>query len=293
MEADGKDSWRDRLQRSNPGAHRVLFSHDKPYPAVREVAIGALLVLAVLGTLWGYTGQPLNRSPVVVVESGSMMHCTNGFVPYGRDCQPTHYGRLGAIDPGDLILVQDVDRASDVTTLVQSGHHHYGRSGDVIVYRPDGQSVRTPIIHRALFWLTINSDGTFSVAELGLDHVSNLDQPVLRDLGLHGGYADTLRHVHATPADSGFVTRGDNNGEADQGTLTTFPVKTAWVMGKARGEIPWLGLVKLLFSDTMQHTQNYHNAGDDSKTMLVVTLAVLFGGPSLSEPVCAARREAA
>ena len=283
----------DGLRERAPRLHRFLTSEDKPFPVLREVGVGALLVVLVLGTLWGYTGQPIGRSPVVVVESGSMMHCTNGNPVFGSACTPTHYGRLGTIDPGDLILVKDVDSHGDVRTRAGGGEHHYGRSGDVVIFKPDGRD-GTPVIHRALFWIQVEEDGTFSVPEFGFSHVSNLDQPELTRLGLKPGYANTLRAMGAGPEDSGFITRGDNNQQADQeahSPIATRPVKVAWVLGIARGEVPWLGLVKLLANDLMTGTTNFANAGGDSKVLLFVTLAVLLGGPIVFEKVRNARRE--
>lgn len=283
----------DGLRERAPGLHRFLTSDDRPFPVLREATVGALLVVLVLGTLWGYTGQPLGHSPVVVVESGSMMHCTNGNPPFGADCKPTRYGRLGLIDPGDLILVKDIDSRIDVWTQAGDGKDHYGRSGDVIIFRPDGRD-GTPVIHRALFWIQVEPDGTFSVPEFGISHATNLDQPQLLDLGLNRGYAEDLRAMRVGPADSGFVTRGDNNGQADQdhtSSIATRPVKPEWILGVARGEIPWLGLVKLLANDLVTGTSNFALAGSDSKVMLVLTLGVLLGGPVVFEKVRAYRRE--
>lgn len=296
---DEEPGW---LKRTMPRVHRFLTRTDKPYPAVREFGVGALVVVVVLAALWGTTGQPLGRSPIVVVESGSMMHCENGFVPKGRDCDPTHYARLGTVDPGDLILVKDVDGRRDVETYAGSGENHYRRTGDVIVFRPDGNAAHTPIIHRALFWLEIHGDGTFSVPELGLDHVEHLNQPEVLHLGLRGNYQDEL--AGAGPGHSGFVTRGDNNAQADQGSpIARYPVQPAWILGKARAEVPWLGLVKLYFTDfakpcpkmplsgqPSEEGCNYHNSGTDSKTMLLLTLVVLLGGPYAFEKSRARQR---
>lgn len=296
MDSRRLDGLRDRA----PGLHRFLTSHERPYPVLREVAVGAALVLLVLGTLWGYTGQPLGDSPVVVVESGSMMHCKNGNPTYGRDCAPTRYGRLGTIDPGDLILVKDIDRHGDVDCQAERGEDHYGRDGDVIIYRRDGQA-GTPIIHRCLFWLQMNSDNTFTIEALGLDHVRELNQPAVVQMTGVGNYATSMRDPALDPvcgpvgpARSGFLTRGDNNLGGDQnpgnpGSIATCPVKVAWVMGVARGEIPWLGLVKLLANDLMTGSTNYHDAGGDSKVLLFLTLAILLGGPVIFEKVRARR----
>lgn len=286
-----------------PLLQRLLRSQEKPYPVLREVLTGAGVVLLVLAILWGFTGQPLWRSPIVVVESGSMMHCTNGVgIPLGRDCDSDRLGRIGTIDPGDLILVKDVDGPGDVATFAGGGKDHYGRPGDVIVFRPDGQEGRTPVIHRAQFWLQVNPDGTFTIEELGLVGVDDLDQPEVRELGLTADYDDTMRDpaLNAVcgpvgPGRSGFITRGDNNNAADQGShsqIANCPVKTTWVLGKARGEVPWLGLVKLLFADLMTGTGNYRAAAGDSKAFLWVTLGVLIGGPYVYERVKMRRQQA-
>jgi len=63
------------------------------------------------------------------------------------------------------------------------------------------------------------------------------------------------RTVSIGPADwpkmgghSGFLTLGDNNSQADQlfSTPLSSLVKPGWVIGVARGMIPWFGALKLL-----------------------------------------------
>jgi signal peptidase I len=297
-----------KLKDRAPALHTFLTSPERRFVIAREVATGGLVVLLVLSALWGFTGQPLGRSPIVVVESGSMMDCSNGFVPYGRDCDST-LARLGTIDPGDLILVKDVDGAEDVDTHHAGEGSHYGRAGDVIVFRPDGLTPaqgRTPVIHRALVYLEVNADDTFTIAELGLSHIPDLDDPRIQAIGLGAGYASSLRDSRLDPlcgpvgpARSGFITRGDNNPSADQGAHTFIancPVKAEWILGKARGEIPWLGLVKLYATDIPKGCPvlpyspqgamancNYHNAGGDTKVFLFLTIGALLGGPYLYE----------
>jgi signal peptidase I len=283
---------------------RLLHSQESPYPTVREVLVGALIILVLLGSLWGYTGQPINRSAVRVVTTGSMMHCTNGFPPLGRDCDDPHFGRLGTIDPGDMILLMHVSDPTAVSTEAAGGKSHYGKSGDVVVYRPDGQPSRTPVIHRALFWLQMNDDDTFTIAALGLDHVDNLDQPQVRALGLGSGYADSVMKDARLdsvcgpvgPARSGFITRGDNNAVADQALhspISTCPVKTAWVLGKARGELPWIGLIRLVAGDVTSGSRDYHNAAGDTKVLMWSTILLLVGGPYVYEKVRERRRRRA
>ncbi len=293
-----------------PKVHRFLTRADKPFPLIREVVgIGSfLLLLAVI--LWGSTGQTfLVDSPVVVVESGSMMHCAGGAgaTAFGRDCQRASdvpYGRFGTIDPGDLIFVRDIDRTSDIDTWADSvgrcrsldnyldcgcdGVETYGACGDVIIFEKSSPG-GPPIIHRAMVYLQVHGDGTFSVdlpanwgctdlervARTGLQHTC-LSRMGFNDLHNHHGL-DRL-----TAAQSGFLTRGDNNAGGDQGLTSsteTFPVTTGQILGKARGELPWLGLVKLFVSDLTSRTSNYSNASPDPKVLMGVSLAVIVLSP--------------
>ncbi len=286
----------DGLKDRAPGLHKFLTRRDRPWPLVREALGGALVILLLVGALYGFTGQPLSGGyPVVVVTSGSMMHCANanleGVGPgLGKDCDASSFGRVGTIDPGDLVFVRALGNVSDVATLAGHGGSTYGKAGDVVVYRPYGSTATTPIIHRALFWLQVNGDGTFTVSDLGLSRVRTLDQPnltaftkcALSTSGVHGPL---------TAADSGFITKGDNNPGADQcpaGALSA-PVRLEWVLGKARGELPWIGLVKL-FVDSLGGSQNFGNASADTKVMMTVVLVVLLAGPWTVERIVRARR---
>ena len=301
-----------RWARGNaPPLHTFLVSQEKPFPFLREVAVGAVVLLVAATLLWGGTGQNLGNSPVVVIESGSMMHCDQGrgFQPSSL-CEGT-FGRVGTIDPGDLVFVRDIDGRADVATFAQEarcepsdldddcrcGHDTYGACGDVIIYKPGGSSAKTPIIHRAMFWLQIHGDGTYSVPECGLERVERSD---LSDTCLFHMSARSLANEHRLdglgPEDSGFVTLGDNNGQADLPSISYLPVRPEWILGKARGEVPWVGLVKLGVSDFATGCGrdpripcNYDNAPPDVKTMMWITIAVLVAAPFVVEKVQAYR----
>ena len=96
----------------------------------------ALIVLLITGlSLWTGTMPPL-----VVVESGSMMHSDSG--------------EIGTIDPGDLVLLMEVDDQPVIHTYVEERMRtdpieQHGKGGDVIIYDKNGVG-GTPIIHRAL-----------------------------------------------------------------------------------------------------------------------------------------------
>ena len=118
----------------------------------REAMLALGLVVLLLGSMWVATGS---FPPLVVVESGSMMH--------------EDEGSLGAIDPGDLVLVMDPERI-EIVTFVEAteagnddfGFESHGMAGDVIIFQKNGGS-DTPVIHRALLrqWLTRRAAGMF------------------------------------------------------------------------------------------------------------------------------------
>jgi signal peptidase I len=134
-------------------------------PLARDLLVAVAVISLLMGSLWTYTGQPLGQAPLVVVESGSMMHADAG------------YGRMGTIDPGDLILVKRVpdgdpmrvvtlygSRASGAPQQPGEGSRSgYGMAGDVIIFRQDDCRPRDqnppPIIHRAITWVEVRGEG--------------------------------------------------------------------------------------------------------------------------------------
>src|SRR2546428_1042257 len=85
---------------------------------------------------------------VDVVESGILQHShTRGF--------------LGAIDTGDVVLVEAVHSTSDVITYVQgraSGYETYSNYGYVIIFHPPGAPADvTPIIHRTILYADLSA----------------------------------------------------------------------------------------------------------------------------------------
>ncbi|MGQ0536011.1 MAG: S26 family signal peptidase [Methanobacteriota archaeon] len=217
------------------------------------VALG--IVAVVLLMLYGYTRL---WPPMVVIESGSMMHPADDF-PEGLLCIP--YGNVCTIDPGDLVLVKKVDDRDDVETWVAGGKSRYGSPGDVIVYFRGGNRATTPIIHRAMAYVEVRCDGApvASTTGCGSGSVSYVVEGygpfndtagiVIPELGLSEGR-------RFRPTLSGFITKGDNpqtNSVSDQASgLAPEPVSVGadgWVQGKARGELPWFGLIKLAVAD--------------------------------------------
>jgi signal peptidase len=190
---------------------------------VREILTSVLVVAMVGLLLFAVSGV---WPPMVAVESGSM--------------EP-HMER------GDLVFVMDEERfapeyATDDTGVVTyaDGRAHdyrsFGSYGDVIIYHPNGEPARKPVIHRAHFWV-----------DEGEDWLSKADPAYVS-----GDDCDSVPNCPAPHA--GFITKGDNevtNDYYDQTRGISGPVKPEWIQGSAEVKIPWLGWVRLTFSETI------------------------------------------
>lgn len=241
----------------------------------RDFAIVVLVIGTLLMGLWTYSGQSLDQPPLVVVESGSMMHPEPAF------------GRIGTIDPGDLVLVKEVDPAGEVTSAYDGdAHTAYGGHGDVIVFWPMGDVQRTPIIHRALTWVEATPVGAedggmrYEYRNLDGEMVTNAQSVDLPEVGI----------VDMKPPASGFVTKGDNpqtNPNADP--VSHIPghlVEPEWILGTAKGQAPWLGLIKLAFTgnpvplDDAGHCQILRGTAPcDTWATLGISVGVLIAVP--------------
>ena len=120
---------------------------------------------------------------------------------------------------GDLVLLQGLDRTSVITSAAANAtgdHTTYSLPGDVIVYHPLGRTDVKPVIHRAMYWV-------------------NESEPMWP-----GG--------PGAPA-SGYITLGDNNGgryDQDSGICPLQPVRTDWIIGVAKVNVPYLGFIRAL-----------------------------------------------
>ena len=248
-------------------------SKDEKITFIRDILVAVIVVLLILSMLWGYTGQWFG-APMVAIESGSMMH----------ENEP--YGRVGYIDAGDMVLLVKVYNKQDIIPrgnisiyddsnidIIQT----YGDYGDVIVYRKYGRTDEEQIIHRAICWVEKNDDETYTVEDYGLFNVNSITIP---ELGLS----------KYKPSNSGYLTKGDNpktNDRCDQaGGICSEPIKFEWVTGKARGELPWVGTVNLLFNDIIigsffnAHDQpTVFNVPQDSTTCLIILIIILISIP--------------
>jgi len=249
-------------------------------PLWKDLLYAVLIVGGVLGTLTLYTHV---WPPMVVVESGSMMHA-DADVPYGR---------FGTIDPGDMVLVKKLDGPRDAETYAEGGRDRFGKSGDVLVYYPQNNRGRVPIIHRAMTWVDVQGTGvdrSYRLMWEGTEQVFDERGIFLPELGFDStrGYS---REEGYKPSASGYLTRGDNpvtNRVADQAMGLASVVEPEWVQGKARGELPWFGLIKLAVSACESPPCNqrsvpptwsrifYAAAPTDLWVMLAVALAVVI-----------------
>jgi signal peptidase I len=227
-----------------------------------EPLVAVAIIVLMLVSLYAYTG---NWPPVYVVESSSMQHGTTDIV--------------GLINTGDLVLAQRLptDQITPYVTGLQSGYSTYGEYGDVLLYFPNGQSA-TPIIHRALLYLewdpvtsaynATDLTGLRCGTESGAIYntsssatgcgVTDLTGTLtLYHVGWRGVTVSVDLSSSSLGEHSGFLTMGDNNlipegcttncvsGLPDQVAGLSELVEPNWIVGVARGMLPWFGAVKL------------------------------------------------
>jgi len=229
--------------------------------------------------------------PLVVVESSSMQHADRESF-------------LGVIDTGDMVFQQAAPTRSSVTTYVEgraSGYSTYGDYGDVIIFNRPGDP--TPVIHRAILYVTEYPDGTadaldianpsFTDWEATNDTGPTTDPHHLRTLTIYrmgfGGnlnitfnFSDFIGFARTAPR-SAYITMGDHNAPTYD---TPWMPRQADVIGRARGELPWFGLLKL----TLQPTNSCCPGGwgdpeapNNSWNALLVSLIFLLALPFLLE----------
>ncbi|MGC2288878.1 MAG: S26 family signal peptidase, partial [Thermoplasmata archaeon] len=223
-----------------------------------EPLMALAIIVLLLVSLFAYTS---NWPPIFVVESGSMQHGTGDTV--------------GLINTGDLVLVKQVSASAVIPYVVgeQTGYSTYGEYGDVILYHPNGDTQATPVIHRAILYLIWDAAakdysapslaplpcGTEPGARYSISGTPNgcgstglLTTLTLYDVGWRN--ASVTIPLGALGHYSGFITMGDNNvapgsppqGETDQLSGISALVAGSWIVGVARGMVPWVGAFKLL-----------------------------------------------
>lgn len=255
--------------------------------------IAPVIFVLVIGGIYAYSGV---WPPMVVIESKSMQHADTS--------------SIGVIDTGDIVVVKSVRSADDVVTYldgVATGHSTYGELGDVIIYYKEGMS--KPIIHRAICEVVYNSTGGgFDIPALAkvpssmwsvpdgphewwnlkgtveLYGIGFMGVTVTIDLGAMLDYMTSS--AYTGEPHGGIITMGDNNyytgpngtlvGKYDQRWISAVrePIKSEWIVGKASGELPWFGLLKLYATGT---APDY--TPENSKVDLVATLGLIIALP--------------
>lgn len=282
-----------------------------PLGWIREalLAIG-LISLLVIG-LWATTGTV---PPMVVVESSSMMHDSEG--------------EVGAIDPGDLVLVMSTSRRTKIISMAEAmeeggeleGWESHGKPGDVIIYKKNG-GIDTPVIHRVILEAVANgtvtptdrsrqlcSEGSWDPISIDADGLAGTcvltwDAPgttVLNQASINWSFDNVqcpgnphgLMVQEWDPGHAGYLTLGDNNRcDVDQGSQA-YPlagglndengdrvtaVRSDWVVGVAGAELPWLGTIKLAASSNSAEVTGH------SWRMLGATAVILLLGTFVIE----------
>ena len=236
------------------------------------IAIGSVVIVFLL--TFAYSG---NWPPMVVIESGSMEHDNN---PLYEEPGYTH---IGTIDTGDLVIVKKAEK-EDIVTYLQgkkTGYKKYGDYGDVIVYYKNGIREKdglpvTPVIHRAMAWVEVvdKENKEYYIPEINQTFYNKIE---LAEIGLGGG-----AHIKDLE-NSGYITKGDSNGNPHPDQLTHYdingnvvqPVDPDWVIGMARGELPWFGLIKL----KVTQPDNYDRAPPECRSMLWFSVVLILLGP--------------
>ena len=239
------------------------------------LAIGSVVIVFLL--TFAYSG---NWPPMVVIESGSMEHDNNPLYSEPR------YSHIGTIDTGDLVVVKKVKKSDIVTYLEgkKTDYKKYGDYGDVIVYYKngietyEGQTV-TPVIHRAMAWVEVvdKENETYYIPEIDTTFQGKIQ---LAEIGLGGGAS--IQNIQ----NSGYITKGDSTGNPHPDQLTHYditgapvqPVDPGWVVGMAKGELPWFGLIKL----RVTQPDNYYEATPQCRTMLWASMFIVLAGPVLA-----------
>lgn len=278
-----------------------------------EPLVALAIVLLLLVSLFAYTS---NWPPLYVVESKSMQHGDNWV--------------FGVINTGDIVLAKQAsaNQISSYIVGLKSGYSTYGEYGDVVLYHPNGESAPTPIIHRALLYVNWNGNGSYDLSELAGLPCGSTATAVYSTPGTPGncgttavvGTVDLYRigwqsstvsfNLTGFGAHSGYITMGDNNifaggtgsyGITDQSQGVSAIVDPGWIIGVARGIIPWFGATKLLLEGQagMVPPQSWELMGITLATVLLVAFGIhyAFRAEGVEDPrrkaeEAAARREA-
>lgn len=227
----------------------------------RDGLIALIIVAAILGGMYAYSG---NWPPLVVVESSSMQHSDRE-------------SSIGVIDTGDMVFQQAASSRGSVITYLEGragGYQTYGDFGDVIIFRRPGNP--TPVIHRAIMYITLRANGTADVPDIAALPAADWDArnatgPTRDPVGMtsltirRAGFQHDINltfdfgNFGFGTGRVGYLTMGDHNlflqcqlrrDDCGSGYDTAWLPRLEDVQGRARGEMPWFGLIKLTLAPT-------------------------------------------
>ncbi len=240
-----------------------------------SVGIIAIIVVGGYAGLAAYTGFSLPFSTVV---SQSMQHDND-------------QSSIGTIDTGDIVIVMDPSKTEiqSYVVAVDTVYESFCTYGSVIIY--DRGSTKNPVIHRAIVWLDYDSGtGKWSSEELANssvewycvytdngETVTGTDPYDIRGtlylVNIYG--KNPYVNLDSIQKTSGYLTMGDNpvtNTNFDQSSgIVNYLVSESRINSVAIAELPWLGVLKLLFSgnDNLSYVPN-------SLPSLLMAIVLLF-----------------
>lgn len=275
--------------------------------AARDVAIAAAAVVLVIGSIWWYSGT---WPPMVVIESPSMQHADDrsflGVIDTGdltlvkkveRDSdittymegQQRGYKTYGAY--GDVIIYAKnnftgitpiIHRALTRMFINASSLNGTAPSYDFPeLALPDAQKLNIPWnatnfnMGPVWTWFNTGPDGALQNLTVRIDLISIALE--VMDARTHALLPDWRAKAHG-----GFITKGDHNNDIDEGRLpvgvighdgNVQPVEFPWVVGKAEGELPWFGTIKLWASGNARWVPG------NSQANLIIAIIVIAVGP--------------
>ncbi len=266
-----------------------MEENEKDYRGLfKDIIISVIIVAILFLALYAYAQT---WPPIVVIESSSMQH--------------GDLSQIGIVDTGDIVIVKKVYSPEDVVSYVEgrvSGYMSYGDYGDVVIYSCNGKL----IIHRAMLYLHWNGhewkirgfeNGNYpSWLHVTKDYIS------IKDVGFKKKVVViNIDKNHLDPnkvGKDGFITMGDNNlarygGSAyDQSSAGGFIpicqklVDYDMIVGVARGEIPWIGALKLYLTGT-----NTDEIPPNTTVNMILSIALLIGGSFAVDYAIAHREE--
>ncbi len=236
-----------------------------------EPLVAVAIIVVLLAGLFAYTQ---NWPPVYVVESDSMQHGSTDIL-----------GLINTGDLV-LAQKIPWTQITPYVVGMRTGYSTYGEYGDVVLYNANGQAgtpiIHRAIVYLAwnpavqgynatdlvglpcgdqagaVFNITSGGSSAPSPCTTAAD-LSNLKGTLtLYDIGWRQATVTLDLASDVLGAHSGFVTMGDNNyntgctpgrdcvGLPDQNIGRSTLVEPSWIVGVARGMLPWFGALKLL-----------------------------------------------